>query len=56
MKVCRSSSDVASPVKSGGGPPQSKTWRVVYGFNRRGSVLECASPLALLIREQMSVK
>jgi len=33
--------------KSGGGPPQSKTWRKFGAARRTRSVLECASPLAL---------
>ena len=32
---------------SGGGPPQSKTWRKLGAARRTRSVLECASPLAL---------
>jgi hypothetical protein len=35
------------PGKSGGGPPQSKTWRKFGAARRTRSVLECASPLAL---------
>src|SRR5579859_5712020 len=35
------------PFESGGGPPQSKTPRDFERLRRRGSVLECASPLAL---------
>jgi hypothetical protein len=35
------------PGKSGGGPPQSKTWRKFGEARRARSVLECASPLAL---------
>jgi hypothetical protein len=36
--------------------PQSKTWRLLRVFKARVSVLECASPLALSVREQVSVK
>jgi len=39
-------------VESGGGPPQSKTWRLLRAFKARVSVLECASPLALSVHEQ----
>jgi len=35
-------------AESGGGPPQSKTCRLLHDFNLRGSVLECAGPPALL--------
>jgi hypothetical protein len=35
------------PGKSGGGPPQSKTWRMFGAARRTRSVLDCASPLAL---------
>jgi carboxypeptidase Q len=35
--------------KSGGGPPHSETWRNELRPLRRVSVLECASPLALLV-------
>jgi hypothetical protein len=35
------------PGKSGGGPPQSKTWRKFGAARPTRSVLECASPLAL---------
>ena len=34
-------------MKSGGGPPQSKTWRKFGAVQRTRSVLECASRLAL---------
>ena len=45
-----------SVAESGGGPPQSKTWRLLRAFKARVSVLECASPLALSVRKQVSVK
>jgi hypothetical protein len=40
-------SEAQGAAKSGRGLPQSKTLRVFGGVGERGSVLDCASPLAL---------
>src|SRR5438105_1706258 len=42
--------------KNGGGLPQSKTWRKVRCSVTRDSVLECASPLALLHKNGLALQ
>ena len=46
---------MALPVKSGGGPPHSKTLRACRVMAGRASVMECAGPPALsLVQDGMS--
>jgi hypothetical protein len=44
------------PMKSGGGPPQSKTLARYLRPAWMRSVLECASPLALSVRVRKQLK
>jgi hypothetical protein len=44
----------APASESGGGPPQSKTWRNSLGPVTRDSVLDCARPLALFFARLVS--
>jgi hypothetical protein len=45
--VAHTAGGLACSMKSGGGPPHSKTLRAHESHKIRASVLDCASPLAL---------